>query len=145
LAVAVVLVALLFVVRRVPRDVPWDVAGLALGLAILAAAVVHAFPHAFDGADGFAPGVVLANALNNLPALLVSMPHVHHVAHLWPLLLGVNLGPLLLLTGSLAGLLWQASARRAGVHVSALDYSRVGIRLALPAMTAAFGVHLLIR
>ena len=38
---------------------------------------------------------------------------------MWPLLLGVNLGPLLLLTGSLAGLLWQAGARRAGVEIDA--------------------------
>ena len=53
---------------------------------------------------GFAAGVVSANLLNNLPAVLVGLAHVSTRGRVWPLLLGVNLGPLLLLTGSLAGL-----------------------------------------
>jgi arsenical pump membrane protein len=62
------------------------------------------------GVRGFAGGVVSANALNNLPAISVGLAHVSVRGRVWPLLLGVNLGPLLLLTGSLAGLLWQAGA-----------------------------------
>jgi arsenical pump membrane protein len=49
----------------------------------------------------------------------------------------VNLGPLLLITGSLAGLLWQAGARRAGVEVDARRYTRVGAAVGVPAMVAA--------
>jgi arsenical pump membrane protein len=75
--------------------------------------------------------------LNNLPAVLVGLRHVSAPARVWPLLLGVNLGPMLLLTGSLAGLLWQASARRAGVEVDARRYSRVGVTVGVPAMVAA--------
>ena len=101
-----------------------------------------ALPHAFSslgagGVRGFAGGVVSANVLNNLPAFLVGLTHVSTRSHVWPLLLGVNLGPLLLLTGSLAGLLWQAGARRAGVEVDARRYTRVGAAVGLPAMVAA--------
>jgi arsenical pump membrane protein len=59
------------------------------------------------------------------------------------LLLGVNMGPVLLLTGSLAGLLWQASARRAGVEVRASTYSRIGATVGVPALVAAGAVLLL--
>lgn len=65
------------------------------------------------------------------------MTHLSARGRVWPLLLGVNLGPLLLVTGSVAGLLWQASARRAGVEVDARHYSRVGAAVGLPAMVAA--------
>jgi arsenical pump membrane protein len=60
------------------------------------------------------------------------------------LLLGVNLGPTLVITGSLAGLLWQESARRAGVEVNAARYSSVGIRVGVPAMIAAAAVLFLL-
>ncbi len=55
---------------------------------------------------------------------------------MWPLLLGVNLGPTLLLTGSLAGLLWQSGARRAGVEIDARHYARVGVLVGVPAIVA---------
>ena len=50
----------------------------------------------------------------------------------------VNLGPLVLLTGSLAGLLWQSSARRAGLEILAIQYTRVGVLVGLPAMVAGY-------
>jgi Na+/H+ antiporter NhaD/arsenite permease-like protein len=108
----------------------------------LPAWVAGALPHAFTplgagGVKGFAAGVVSANLLNNLPALLVGLTHVSAPARVWPLLLGVNFGPLLLLTGSLAGLLWQSGARRAGVYIDARKYARVGAAVGLPAMVAA--------
>ena len=134
---------LLSVTRRVPwRQVPIGTAGLAAALAVLAAGVAGELPHAFTslgtgGLRGFGAGVVSANVLNNLPAVLVGLTHVSAPARVWPLLLGVNLGPLLLLTGSLAGLLWQAGARRAGVEIDARRYSRVGVVVGVPAMVAA--------
>jgi arsenical pump membrane protein len=134
----------------ITRDAPWrhvpvGTAVLAAALAVLAAGVASELPHAFTslgagGVKGFAAGVVSANVLNNLPAVLLGLAHVSARARVWPLLLGVNLGPLLLLTGSLAGLLWQAGARRAGVEVDAVRYSRVGVAVGLPAMLAAFVV-----
>jgi arsenical pump membrane protein len=136
-------VALLGVTRRLPlRHVPVGTVALAAALAVLAAGVVVALPDALSalgagGAQGFATGVVASTALNNLPAVLVALPHVTHASAVWPLLLGVNLGPTLILTGSLAGLLWHASARRAGVEIPAATYSRVGLAVGVPAMLAA--------
>jgi len=57
----------------------------------------------------------------------------------------VNLVPTLLVTGSLAALLWQASARRAGVEISAAAYSRVGVLVRAPAMAAAAVVLLTVK
>jgi arsenical pump membrane protein len=136
-------ILLVGVTRRVPwRRVPVGTAALAAALAVLAAGVAGELPHAFTGLGaggfkGFAAGVVSANVLNNLPAVLVGLAHVSARSRVWPLLLGVNLGPLLVLTGSLAGLLWQAGARQAGVKVDALRYTRVGAAVGLPAMVAA--------
>ena len=143
-------VVLIGATRRIPwRQVPVGTAVLAAALAVLAAGVEARLPHAFTslgagGTRGFAAGVVSANVLNNLPAVLVGLTHVSAPARVWPLLLGVNLGPMLVITGSLAGLLWQASARRAGVEIDARRYSRVGVAVGLPAMAAAAIVlHLL--
>ncbi len=86
------------------RHVPVGTVVLAAALAVLAAGVASELPHAFTslgagGFEGFGAGVVSANVLNNLPAVLVGLTHVSVQSHVWPLLLGVNLGPLLLLTG----------------------------------------------
>ncbi len=129
--------------RRAPwRQVPVGTVVLAGALAVLAAGVAEQLPHTFaslgaGGFRGFGAGVVSADMLNNLPAVLVGLTHVSTPRRVWPLLLGVNLGPLLVLTGSLAGLLWQAGARRAGVEIDARRYSRVGIAVGFPAMAAA--------
>jgi len=142
---------LLLVTRRVPlRFVPWRTVIVAAALAVLAAGVAIAFPDVFGalgrgGLRGFGAGVLAANVLNNLPAVIVGLPHVHVQSHVWPLLLGVNLGPTVLLTGSLAGLLWQAGAQRAGVQISALHYTRVGVRVGIPAMLAAAAVFFVLK
>ncbi|CAN5705736.1 hypothetical protein BH24ACT3_BH24ACT3_17870 [soil metagenome] len=49
----------------------------------------------------------------------------------------MNLGPVLVLTGSLSGLLWFEAARREGLTVTAWDYARVGAAVGLPALVAA--------
>lgn len=142
---AAVAIALVAVTRTVPwRALPWEAAVVAAGLAVLAAA---AAPHldlervfGGTGAGGAAraalAGVVGANAVNNLPALLVSMPYVDATT-MWALLAGCNLGPILWASGSLAGLLWLDIVRRDGLDVSFLDYARVGVRVGLPAIALA--------
>jgi arsenical pump membrane protein len=121
------------------RRVPIGTIVLASGLAVVAAGVATSFPHLFSSAgDGgwrsFGTGVLSADVFNNLPATLVTLPHITRTATVWPLLFGLNAGPTLVITGSLAGLLWQASARASGVHVSAREYSRVGLMVGVPAM-----------
>jgi arsenical pump membrane protein len=141
-AALVVVVGLVVVTRALPwHRVPIGTVVLAGALGIVAAGVAAELPRLLIGAGdgglrGFGTGVIAANALNNLPATLLSVPHVVHVSHLWPLLLGLNIGPMLLITGSLAGLLWQESARTAGVRVGAGAYSRVGALVGVPAMVA---------
>jgi len=136
--------------RTLPwRRVPLGTVALAAALAIVAAGAAAAFPHALTsagdgGVRGFAVGAVAGNLLNNLPATLVTLPHVTHVTRVWPLLFGLNAGPSLLITGSLAGLLWQASARASGVNVTAGEFSRVGLIVGVPAMAAGLGVLLVV-
>ena len=53
------------------------------------------------------------------------------------LLVGVDLGPNLSVTGSLATMLWLVALRREGEHVSALDFLRVGALVMPPALIGA--------
>jgi arsenical pump membrane protein len=74
-----------------------------------------------------AVGALAAVAFNNLPAavLLSTRP----VASPEALLLGLNLGPNLAVTGSLSAVLWLQSARRIGASPSLATFSRLGIAL----------------
>ncbi len=132
--------------------IPWGTALVAASLAVLAdAAVAHlAIGHLIGGvglaaqARTTAVAAGAANAVNNLPALLLALPSLSHgpSCALWAVLLGVNIGPSLVVTGSLASLLWLDSMGRLGVSVTAWDYSRVGVRVGLPALLVALGVLL---
>jgi arsenical pump membrane protein len=88
------------------------------------------------GAGATAALAALGTVLvNNLPAavLLSSTGRLQPQA----LLIGLNVGPNLAVTGSLAVLLWWRAARAAGVRPSALAYSRQGLLLAPAAIGAA--------
>jgi arsenical pump membrane protein len=76
----------------------------------------------------------LATAVvNNLPA--ASMLAARRPLHPLQLLIGLNLGPNLCVTGSLAWLLWLRSARDAGAQPSLARASRLGV-LAVPVSIA---------
>ena len=81
-----------------------------------------------------AVAAVTAVLINNLPAaaLLAARTPPHPFA----LLIGLNLGPNLFVTGSLAWILWLRSARRAGTRPSVARASRLG-GLAVPISMAA--------
>lgn len=145
--VAIVDLGLIALVRRVPvESIPWGTALVAASLAVLAGAAVE---HVSLGGllHGSGPwtttkvvvaGATAANVVNNLPALLVGVARLPHGSPLaWPLLLGVNAGPTVLVTGSLASLLWLDAVRRAGLRLGALDYARLGLRVGLPALAAS--------
>ena len=72
--------------------------------------------------------------MNNLPAavLLSAKPPTHPDA----LLLGLNLGPNLAVTGSLSALLWLQAARTVDARASITTYSRLGLLL-VPTTLAA--------
>ncbi|MHB8220554.1 MAG: SLC13 family permease [Acidimicrobiales bacterium] len=70
-------------------------------------------------------GALGAVLFNNLPAasLLASRP----VPNPYALLVGLNLGPDLVLTGGLAALLWWQVSGEIGAHPSAARFTRLGI------------------
>jgi arsenical pump membrane protein len=145
-------VVLIVVTGHIPlRDLPWGTALVAASLGLLAggaAASLH-FGSLFAGAANgdllriTALAAAGANLVNNLPALVVSLPHTG--AGIWALLLGVNVGPLVLVTGSLAALLWQASLARLEVRVTAVTFARVGVQVLVPSLAAAGAVLIVLR
>ena len=81
------------------------------------------------------------NLLNNLPAGLVA-GRVAQLADLperlrAALLIGVDLGPNLSVTGSLATILWLTALRRDGHAVGAIEFLRLGALVMPPALLLA--------
>ncbi|HEY3833200.1 MAG TPA: SLC13 family permease [Acidimicrobiia bacterium] len=78
---------------------------------------------------------------NNLPsaALLAARP----VAHARALLIGLNLGPNLAVTGSLSALLWYRTARTVGARPRLLEITRLGVIVVPLSIAAALlAVHI---
>lgn len=80
-------------------------------------------------------GAVSSVAVNNLPAAAVLS--AGHAAHPHALLLGLDVGPNLAVTGSLAALLWWRAARSVDASPSVLECSRQGLLLAPVAIALA--------
>jgi arsenical pump membrane protein len=80
-------------------------------------------------------GALGAVAFNNLPA--AALLGTHAAAHPRALLIGLDLGPNLAVTGSLSALLWFQAARNVGVRPSLLAVSKVGVVLVPISITAA--------
>jgi arsenical pump membrane protein len=85
-------------------------------------------------------GALASVLLNNLPAamLLSAQPPTHPHA----LLLGLDLGPNLAVTGSLSAVLWLQAARTAGANPSISTYTRLGLILVPPSLTLALAALL---
>jgi arsenical pump membrane protein len=80
---------------------------------------------------------VLAAAVNNLPAVLVLLPLVataHSPGAVLAVLIGVNIGPNLTYTGSLATLLWRRVLRGADADVTLGEFTRLGLATVPPAL-----------
>lgn len=86
-------------------------------------------------AGATALGALGAVVVNNLPAAVLLS--AHPPPHPRALLLGLNLGPNLAVTGSLSAFLWWQAARQAGARPSALAFSRLGVVLAPAEMVVA--------
>jgi arsenical pump membrane protein len=120
---------------------------LGLGV-IVAAAARHGLGDAVDAllpSGGSLPALlgvaavaaVLANLVNNLPATLVLVPAAVAAggeAAVLAVLVGVNVGPNLTYTGSLATLLWRRVLRGGDEEASLAEFVRLG------ALTVPLGI-----
>jgi arsenical pump membrane protein len=87
-------------------------------------------------------GAVLANLVNNLPAYVAIEAAVPagHADQLLALLIGTNVGPLVLPWGSLATVIWFERIRAAGVPVELRRFVLTGLVTAVLTLAAAVGV-----
>jgi arsenical pump membrane protein len=83
----------------------------------------------------------LSNVMNNLPSgLLVggALQAMHAPAHIRDsVLIGVDLGPNLSVTGSLATVLWLIALRREGEQISGWEFLKAGLVVMPPALLLA--------
>jgi arsenical pump membrane protein len=139
--------------RDVAKQVSWSVlplvAGLfvivealagagALGLAIRAIRALNHWPTVQATlASGFGIAFI-SNLTNNLPSGLISGTAVKAAGAVGAIrdsvLIGVDLGPNLSVTGSLATILWLIAIRREGLHVSFWTFLRYGALIMPPAL-----------
>jgi arsenical pump membrane protein len=137
----------------VVRDISWGVLPLVAGLFILVEGVektgifgalvqlLEKTAAASPVAATSGPGIVAAlasNLLNNLPTGLIAAT-VSHSADVTMqvrsgLLIGVDLGPNLSITGSLATILWLTALRREGEVVTAWQFLKLGAVIMPPAL-----------
>ncbi|MBI2705700.1 MAG: citrate transporter [Actinobacteria bacterium] len=137
---------LMIVTRWVPwRDVPIVTAAGIAAVAALAAVIVS--PDRFgamlaaDSPPALAglmmAGSVGANAINNLPALLVAIDSTATMTWgVWAWLAGVNTGAALLPVGALANVLWWRILRDEDVPISLRSSLQNVVPIALPALAA---------
>ncbi len=161
-----VAVLVLIVSRQSPwpivRHISWGVLPLVAGLfilvegldqtgvlALLGSALKAGIGQSVTGAAAAAGTIVAfgANIFNNLPVGLVAASVSHAVDApvrvTNALLIGVDLGPNLSVTGSLATILWLIALRRERVAVSGLRFLGLGIVTMIPALLLALGASLL--
>jgi arsenical pump membrane protein len=146
------------------KDISWGVLPLVAGLFVLVealektgatealAALLQNLVAQSAVLAAWVTGVVLAvgcNLVNNLPAGLLAgrvvetgnVPEQVRAA----VLIGVDLGPNLSVTGSLATILWLSALRREGLHVGAWTFLKLGTVVMPPALilalAGAFAFH----
>jgi len=138
------------------KNISWSVLPLVAGLFVLVealektgvtndlAGLLHDLVQRSATLAAWVTGVVLAvgcNLVNNLPAGLVAGRVVEiaqvpdHVRA--AVLIGVDLGPNLSVTGSLATILWLTALRREGQSVSAWTFLKLGALVMPPALLLA--------
>lgn len=126
---------------------------LALGIVVRAVVdngLADVLGHVLPGGTGLpallgiaASAAVLANLINNLPAVLVLLPPAAPAGPgpVLAVLLGVNIGPNLTYAGSLATLLWRRIVHQHEHEVDLGEFTRLGL-LAVPSSLAVAVVAL---
>lgn len=140
------------------KGISWAVLPLVAGLFVIVEALNltglnqtltnilnHEIARSASGAAWIAgTGIAVAcNLMNNLPAGLIAgnvlntghMPEIVKSA----VLIGVDLGPNLSITGSLATLLWLIALRREGINVTAWAFLKLGAAVMTVALIFALG------
>ena len=143
------------------KDISWGVLPLVAGLFVLVEALdktgligmIGATLHdqaersALTAAAGAGVAVAFAsNLMNNLPTGLIAGNAVQGAnapdAVTRAILIGVDIGPNLSVTGSLATILWLTALRREGLRVSAWTFLKLGVLVMPPALLLAIGAAL---
>ena len=146
------------------KEISWETLALVGGLFVMVDAVAaigamnytkrwlaeaaHLGLAAGEFVTGFGVGIA-NNLVNNLPLGLIAGSTVQASHASGPIanavLIGIDLGPNLSITGSLATILWLIALRREKLNVSFWDFFRVGV-IAMPvAMLAALGGSILMQ
>ena len=147
---------------EVARDVSWSVLPLVAGLFVLvealeATGVLGLIADALKRSAGASPAgtawgagllvAVLGNVVNNLPAGLIAGAAVHAAqvpdTVAGAALIGVDVGPNLSVTGSLATILWLTAIRREGEDVRFWRFLKLGLLVMPPALVLALAGLLL--
>jgi arsenical pump membrane protein len=143
------------------KHISWGVLPLVAGLFMLVealnrtglipalSALLQDYASRAEGPTAWVAGITIAfvsNLINNLPAGLVAGTAVQS-AHVSgkitsAVLIGVDLGPNLSVTGSLATILWLTALRREGQKVSAMTFLKLGFVIMPPALLLALAGRL---
>lgn len=158
--------AILLVTRQNPastlKDISWSVLPLVAGLFIVVEALNQTglisliARYLSEGAASkpqqaaAVAGAVVAlgsNLINNLPAGLVAGNAVQ-AANVsdkiaGAVLIGIDLGPNLSITGSLATILWITAMRREGLRVGVWSFLKIGVVVMTPALILSLAVLIL--
>lgn len=155
-SVAIVSIGEVTTARSVSRGAPWSIIPLVAGLFVVVRALdstgalelarsllrqASAMPPVLGRL--YAGGAVMMTdtLVNNLPAGVIARYAVQgtgiaaHVAH--AVLVGIDLGPNLSVSGSLATLLWVAMLRRDGIEVNPWRFLRIGALVTIPSLALA--------
>jgi arsenical pump membrane protein len=141
---------------KVVKGVSWSVIPLVAGLFVIVEALQRAGMlrlaiqglHAASALGGTLSNIatafgvgLLSNCMNNLPVGLISgtaIQAAHEQANLaQAVLVGVDLGPNLSVTGSLATILWLIALRRENVKITGWQFFRVGLMVMPVALLAS--------
>jgi arsenical pump membrane protein len=140
------------------KGVSWSVLPLVAGLFVIVEALtktgltetisnlLHQSAIRSVSGTAWGSGIIIAfacNLMNNLPAGLIAGNAVQagHVPEIVKssILIGVDLGPNLSITGSLATILWLVALRREGQTVSAWTFLKLGFLIMTVALLCAIG------
>jgi arsenical pump membrane protein len=145
--------------KHIATGVAWSVLPLVAGLFVIVEALdqagaLHNAVTALQTMQHWPPQLgrltagfsiaIVSNLMNNLPSGLITASAVrsaHTVDTLRnAVLVGVDLGPNLSVTGSLATILWLIAIRRDGLHVNFWDFLKWGALVMPPALLFSLAV-----